>query len=186
MLPGVYPFILWALPLDRPFTPVVRGSIILEVAALGIIALVLFETIQRQGERNGWGSIGGYVGCVLATFLLFPAHAEFAFTVLTVIAFGDGSATLGGMLLGGPRLPWNRRKTWTGFACFLVGAGPIASLIYWGESRGSCRAALMCGLSATLAAALAESLPSKVNDNLRVGLTAAITVVMAHCAFPGI
>jgi dolichol kinase len=92
-------------------------------------------------------------------------------------------------MLRGPTLPWNREKTWAGTSCFLLVGAPLASLIYWGEttfnpeSLGAAvpfGAALICGSSATFVAAIAESYRSRIDDNIRVGFAAAVTVVIAH------
>jgi dolichol kinase len=126
--------------------------------------------------------------------LLFPAHAELGLTVLAVLAFGDGSATLGGLLFDSRPLPWNRDKTWSGTLCFLLAAIPMASLIYWGESHNaealepgvSFATALFCGGSAAFVAAIAESLRSRINDNVRVGLAASVAVAATHALAVGL
>jgi dolichol kinase len=137
----------------------------------------------------------GYAGSVLLTLLLFPAHAELGLTVLAVLAFGDGSATLGGKLFGGKRLPWNRDTTWAGLICFVCVGLPMAALVYWGETYFNPETAsepvpisiaLLCGGTATVIAALAESVPSRINDNIRVGLAASLAVVSVHALAVGL
>ena len=139
-------------------------------------------------------SVAGYAGSVLMTLLLFPAHAELGLTVLAVLAFGDGSATLLGKLIGGPRLPWNREKSWSGFLAFVAVGGTMASLIYWGETHFNPEAlgsgvtfwqALACGFAPALLGAVYESIPSRINDNIRVGAVAAITVTAVHVLVVG-
>ena len=80
---------------------------------------------------------------------------EMAAALWGVLAFGDGMASLVGQALGGPRLPWNPRKSWAGFVAFvLFGALGAAVLMAWtlrlparaaGPRRGSspspCRSA---------------------------------------------
>ena len=41
-------------------------------------------------------------------------------------------------------------------------------------------AAFICGMVTALVAAVAESLPSRINDNIRVGLSALVTVALMH------
>ena len=139
-------------------------------------------------------SVAGYAGSVLITLLLFPAHAELGLTVLAVLAFGDGSATLVGKLVGGPRLPWNPQKSWAGFLAFATVGGAMASLIYWGETHFNTEAlgpgvslvqALACGFTPALLGAVYESIPSRVNDNVRVGVVAAAGVTAAHILVVG-
>jgi dolichol kinase len=102
-----------------------------------------------------------------------------------IIAFGDGSATLAGMLLRGRRLPWNRDKSWVGLAAFLLCAVPLATLVYWAEARPGVALACACVAPAVLTAALAESLPGRFNDNIRVGVTAGLTLLVTHGTFVG-
>ena len=120
--------------------------------------------------------------------ILFAPRVEVAFLVLGVLAFGDGSATLGGMLFGQRRLPWNAKKTIVGTACFLLIGAPHGRLpLRHGDAKPlglrlsepglahhpvAFGVALAIAVVTTLAAAIAESLPSATNDNLRVGVTA--------------
>ena len=134
-------------------------------------------------------AVAGYAASVLLTLIAFPGDAELGLTVLAVLAFGDGSATLGGLLIGGPKLPWNRDKTFAGLLCFLVVGGAMSTVVYWGETvmnsealppRATILSALVCGGSATGVAAIVESVSSRINDNIRVGAAAAVTVTTAH------
>jgi dolichol kinase len=118
-------------------------------------------------------------------FLAFPAQPEMGLVVTVIIAFGDGSATLGGMLVQGPSLPWNNDKSWVGFSAFLLISIPLAAVVYWGEARPgvSLSTALACVAPACLAAGVAESLPMRLNDNIRVGMTASLTIIVTQNAF---
>ncbi|HET6326746.1 MAG TPA: hypothetical protein VFG04_18860 [Planctomycetaceae bacterium] len=188
--PGFLPFFLWAIPHDPPsslrFLCVISGLII----ALAGIAYYHFGRVQRACERSRdiMGAVFGYATVVLVTMLLCPQHVEIAFAALAVLAFGDGSATLGGMLMRGRRLPWNSKKSILGTICFILVATPMAALIYWGQAHDvyetanvphvGFRMALLGALTAAVAAALVESLPVRTNDNLRVGTTAALVIVL--------
>jgi dolichol kinase len=186
--PGLLPFLLWAIPHDPPssvrFLSVVTGLIVV----LAVIAYFQFGRVQRSTERcrDVMGAVFGYATVVVATMLLCSQHVEVAFAALAVLAFGDGSATLGGLLMRGRRLPWNPKKTIVGTACFVLVATPMAAIVYWGEAHDVCQAAgfprvdfrmaLLGSLTAAAAAALVESLPVRTNDNLRVGTTAAVVI----------
>jgi dolichol kinase len=190
MLPGFLPFFLWFFPHRDPISPTLQGIMVGIIGLLAIWAFLRYRRIARTADGERLGAILGYTGSILLMLLAFPAHAELGLTVLAVLAFGDGSATVAGLLLGGPRLPWNPTKTWTGLAAFVLIGTPLASVIYWGETYFNPEAlppgsvpfatALACAGAATLAAAIAESIPSRINDNVRVGLTAALTVAIAH------
>src|SRR5581483_6049303 len=107
---------------------------------------------------------------------LFRGREEIGLMTLIILAFGDGSATLTGLYFGGQPLPWNRRKSWTGTLCFVAIAAPIATLIYWAEARPAVPLATVALIATctTAVCAVVESIPSRWNDNLRVGATAAI------------
>jgi phytol kinase len=184
------PLALWGIPHADPVSLVLKSIVLAIVIVLSIVVYFHFDAIARAGNmRERIGAILGYTGSIGATMLIFPAHLEFAMTVLAVLAFGDGSATLGGLLIGGPKLPWNARKSWAGFVCFILFGSVAASVIYWGEPHFNPEAlgspvafgtAVICGGSAAVASAVAESIPSRVSDNIRVGVTAAVTVAIAH------
>lgn len=188
MLPGLLPIASYVYPHKDPLSPTFQ-----KIAAgliVGIAALLLwrYKTIRRTGEQSELAAVFGYSVSILATLLLFPKHAELGMLVLCVLAFGDGMATTFGLLLCGPKLPWNRQKSWAGTLAFVGFGGYLASLAYWAESqpRASWPIALTCGFAAAVVAAIAESLPSKVNDNVRVGIASAVTAVTTHAMVVGL
>ena len=153
-----------------------------------------WKRIQRDNaDRDRIGAVAGYALSCLACVFLFPASLEIAVTVLAILAFGDGSATFGGLYFGGPRLPWNLKKSWSGLFSFISVGTLAAATMYWGESNNleaqtpgvSFLTAIAIGGVAALGAALAESFPSKINDNIRVGVTAAVLVAAMHIALVG-
>jgi dolichol kinase len=105
-----------------------------------------------------------------------------AFTVLAILAFGDGSATLGGLLIGGRSLPWNSQKTISGSLCFVFFASLMGGVIYWGEANPQVPflGALQIAALASFIAAVAESLPSRINDNIRVGISSSLGVIVGQ------
>jgi phytol kinase len=191
MSPGLLPFMLWPIPHQDPISPTLYSIIICLIVGIGTAIYFRYRMIERQGESNQrlWAVVG-YAGSVLSMFLLFPAHCELGMTVLAILAFGDGSATLGGALIGGPTLPWNSKKTIAGSCCFLLVGIPTAAIVYWGEGNNlyaqphaipvTFQIALIIGGSATILCAIIESLRWKINDNIRVGVTAAASVTIAH------
>ncbi len=187
MSPGLLPIASYIYPHKDPLSPTFQ-----KIAAgliVGITALLLwrYKTIRRKGEQSELAAVFGYSVSVLATLLLIPKHAELGMLVLCVLAFGDGMATTCGLLLRGPTLPWNRAKSWAGTLAFVGFGGYLSSLAYWAESQpqASWPIALTCGFSAAVVAAFAESLPSRVNDNVRVGIAAAVTAITTHAFVVG-
>jgi len=173
MTPGLLPVALWLYPHSYPNWELpVRVWVCGLAMSLAFFGLKHFREVARAGESGGIDSVLGYSFSVLAALAIAPLHPEYCLIVLVILAFGDGSATLGGKLIGGPRLFWNRDKTWAGLMCFWMCGTFVATLAYWGEvaPRPTLLSAAAIASMVTAAAALAESLPLKLNDNLRVGI----------------
>ncbi|HUG17582.1 MAG TPA: hypothetical protein VMM56_01300, partial [Planctomycetaceae bacterium] len=88
--PGLLPFILWAIPHADPISPTLIVIVLTVTAVLSIRIFVQYRLIRRSQEESRAGAVLGYALPVLATMLAFPAHSEMAFTVLAILAFGDG------------------------------------------------------------------------------------------------
>src|SRR5439155_75501 len=84
---------------------------------------------------------------------------------------------VGGLALGGPRLPWNSKKSWTGFVAMAAfGALGAAVLAAWTLGRPIDRPLVALSAAVALACALAESVPTTLDDNVTVPLVGAIAV----------
>ena len=179
MTPGLLPCLFWVLPHADPLTPVWLFNIAMDGFILAFSCCYWSRTFSREGERNCLCASIGYSTLVVLAVFLFPGQIEIGMAVLAILAFGDGSATLGGLLLKGPTLPWNREKTWAGSTCFLLGGVPLATLYYWAEARPGVpwNVALLCAGTAAVMSAIAESVSSRINDNIRVGVTALLMMV---------
>ena len=174
------------IPVGLPLIPhqdVWGPWLIFAVCILGItaftLAIVLAPILTRKDESNWMHAVLGYMVPIGVALILFPGRSEFGLMTLQILALGDGSATLGGMMLGGRRLPWNRKKTVSGLVCFTIVGSMAATYSYWGEARPGVpilTAFMICGVAA-LCAAIVESLPIRSNDNLRVGTTALLVGV---------
>jgi phytol kinase len=176
MLPGFLPFCLWPIPHQDPWGPVLSIAVLLLAVSIIAPAIRQFHRVARAGERDGHIKVLSYGLPIMLALWLFRGREEIGVMTLAILAFGDGSATLGGLLFGRRGLPWNPRKSWTGSLCFVICGTVMASLVYWGEARPAVEITqvLLVTGGATLAAAIAESLPVRINDNLRVGVTAAV------------
>ena len=111
---------------------------------------------------------------VILVFWSWLKRPEVAAAGWCVMAVGDGAATLFGRKWGRRKLPWNRRKSWAGFAAFVLTGVPATALLIWGISqRGEYspvhlwRALLAAGVAVPFCAAL-ESLPVRLDDNILV------------------
>lgn len=164
-----------------------QEAALLAVAALGFNLVVLprigGRALYRAGDRaRGYpAGILLYPLAVLLLILIFPTRPDITAAAWGVLAFGDGAATLAGRRLGGPRLPWNREKTWIGTTAFAVAGGTAgAGLAWWtAPALAAPPGALYltwAPIAATVAAALVETLPARLDDNLSVPAAAAATL----------
>ena len=139
--------------------------------------LILHRVVGRGVARHERGFDAGivlYPVMVLLLIVVFRDRLHYAAIGWAMLAFGDGIATLAGKSLRIGSLPWNRDKSWGGFAGgFLAGAISGIAVAYWMDYR-----APVVVLIAALAAAIAESLPLGVDDNVTVPIAAATALVI--------
>jgi uncharacterized protein (TIGR00297 family) len=175
-----------------------------QAALLALAAFVFnWQVLPRIGGRTMWRggdldrgySVGilAYPLSVLALVLLFRDRLWMAAMGWGILAVGDGMASLAGQVVGGPRLPWNERKSWTGFAAFvLFGAAAAAFLAAWttrsplDPSAPHWPRTLGVALALALACALVESLPSTLDDNVTVPLATALVLPLLVSSSPGL
>ncbi len=186
MAPGLLPFPLQMIAHKDPISAFLWWIIIsIFVVVTGYI-FIRFRRISRSPDDLGNAAIAGYAASVLLTLVFFPDRIEVGLSVLSILAFGDGSASLFGQMFRGPTLPWNRGKSWSGFLAFLLVGGLMTGWIYWGECQNpeavdpplTFLTALLLTAPAVAACAFIESIPSRINDNIRVGVTAAAGLVL--------
>lgn len=187
MSPGIAPFVL-AL---TPHGPTLEIKDLIAVSIIIVIFILLFlksrKHVERKGETNLLSTVFTYAGVVAAVLFLFRDHSEFAAVVTVIIAFGDSAAHIGGKLLGKTKLPWNKDKSWMGMLCFVLFSAPFAALAFYMEAnpKTSIQIALVCGFTASIAGCLAETIDTKLTDNLRVGVAAAVGVAASFYTFQG-
>ena len=179
MSPALLPVGLPLIPHQDTWGPILMSLLLIMTVVSLLIAIVLGPILMRKNESTWMFAVLGYMLPVVGALLAFPGRAEWGLMTLQILALGDGSATLGGMMIGGPRLPWNRSKTLSGLACFTVAGSLAATYSFWGEARPGVAvgtAFLIC-FAAAVCAGIVESLPIRSNDNLRVGVTALLVGV---------
>jgi uncharacterized protein (TIGR00297 family) len=173
-----------------------------QAALLALAAFVFnWQVLPRIGGKGMWRggdlrrgySIGilAYPLAVLALVLLFHDRLWMAAAGWGILAVGDGMASLVGQAAGGPRLPWNDRKSWAGFAAFCAfGTGAAALLAAWttrlplGAEATHWPRTLGVALALALACALVESLPSTLDDNVTVPLCVALVLPLFAAVSP--
>lgn len=187
MTPGVLPFVLHYLHGERPLP----WSVLIEVTVMAILLTAAgayyFRTYARHGEVFEVGKVLSYSAVALPMLFLFRWHPELGSVVLTVLSFGDGSATLFGILFGRKPLPWNPSKSWAGFCAFFFCAIVPTVWAYWEVATPDVPflLALKCSVVAILVAQVVESVTPAGDDNFRVGLAAAFGVLLAQTIFVG-
>ena len=134
--------------------------------------------LWREGERAAGSAFGilAYPLAVLGLILVFADRLHLAAAMWGILAFGDGMATVVGLLAGGPRLPWNPRKGWAGLAAF-VAFGTLGASVLWMWTQrlpsSDWDAVLVRCLVLAVVCAWVESLPTTLDDNVTVPLVGA-------------
>ncbi len=175
-----------------PHRDVVRLWVALLAVGIGIIIPAIFalrsrHQFVRHSREDITPSVFGYVIPLTVLGLLFRGTLEIPLAAAAIISFGDGSATLFGLLTRGPRLSWNPRKSLAGMFAFMTVGTIFATLLYHAESspQVSLLTALCVIGPVAVICAFVESLPLKWNDNLTVGFTAAFLIVIQHSLIVG-
>ncbi|MEO8191902.1 MAG: DUF92 domain-containing protein, partial [Acidobacteriota bacterium] len=167
-----------------------RGAALLAGAALLFNFFVMpriGRAIYRDPTRPRDTGIVAYAAAVLALVLLYRHHLAIAASVWGMLAFGDPAAAIAGRALGGPRLPWNPRKTWAGLAAnFLVSTAAGIFLYRFVSAAGPATPTAGTGavIGAAAAFALLESLRTGIEDNLVAPLPASLVLWGSLAAGP--
>ena len=166
-------------------------------AALMAVAAVVFnwQVLPRVGGRWLWrgeehdqGYPRGiliYPLSVLGLVLWFRDELWKAAAIWGLLAVGDGMASLLGLAAGGPRLPWNPRKSVYGAMSFVVfGSLAASALAVWTlrlPATGILSPrVLVWALPVAALAALVESLPTALDDNLTVPFVGAVALTLLN------
>jgi uncharacterized protein (TIGR00297 family) len=163
-----------------------------QAAAMAAAAFVFnWQVLPRIGGKAIWrgadhakGYPAGillYPLSVLGLTLWFWSSLWMAAAIWGVLAVGDGMASVVGLAAGGPRLPWNEKKSWAGFLAFVGFGTPAAAvLIAWTArlpldlASWHAERTVSLAFAVSLACALVESLPTTLDDNLTVPLAGAL------------
>lgn len=148
---------------------------------------------------------------VLLLIIAFPSRLDIVAATWSILAFGDGSATLVGRWAGRHLnagrvgkwlpsssaipawlcrpLPWNRQKTVAGTVAFTVCGGMSAVALAWWTRPAvipmpSLTFVIVAPIIAAVVAALVETIPVGLDDNISVPTTAAAVLWLASLATP--
>src|SRR5258706_14928503 len=149
-----------------------RYAALIGVGGIILNWLFLHRIAGRQVSRHerGWDAgIVLYPFAVTVLIVVLSWQLEIAAVAWVLLAFGDGFSTVVGQRLPLAPLPWNRAKSWGGFAAFILfgGASAFAIAQLFGAPHDVAIAA------AVLISAIAETLPLGIDDNVTVPFVAA-------------
>lgn len=182
------------------FAFLLRGLSWPQAAAMAALAFLFnLQVLPRIGGRAIWRGperAKGYpIGillyplAVLGLVLAFRDELWKAAAVWGLLAFGDGMASVVGLALGGPALPWNARKGWAGFLAFVV-FGTLGASLLAAWTLGMPLSAAFSGfilritLPLALIGAIVESAPTSLDDNLTVPLVSGVAIALLAQAEP--
>ncbi|MBA3271296.1 MAG: DUF92 domain-containing protein [Acidobacteria bacterium] len=157
------------------------AALLFNAFALRHIAPQIVRETDAGGPRAG---VLFYPLSILVLIFIFPHRLDIVAASWAVMATGDGLATMAGQGVGGPRLPWNAQKTWSGLAAFIIaGAGGGVALSVWVAPSitplpGNAFT-WWAPVAAAVIAAFVETLPIGLDDNISVPIAAAGTLWFA-------
>ena len=162
------------------------GALVFNAVVLARILPSIVRPSDRVGHRSG---VLFYPLALLALVLIFRERLDIVAAAWGVMAFGDGAATVVGTRVGGPRLPWNADKKWSGLIAFVLAGsiGAVALSVWVAPMMVPTPPwffTWLAPIAAALAAALAETIPIKLDDNLTVPFVAAVTLAAAAAVEP--
>jgi uncharacterized protein (TIGR00297 family) len=122
-----------------------------------------------------------HLSSLLALVLVFRHSLHLVAAVWAIAALGDAAAGAVGETFGGPALPYNRQKSWSGFFAFaLAGTAGAYVLASWVSPALPVDKVLWVSASAALVGAFVETLPIRLDDNVTVPL---VCGGFMYCAF---
>jgi uncharacterized protein (TIGR00297 family) len=164
------PYLTW-----RQAAGCVMLALLFNVVILPQLGADLRKSPASAPDTGVWTGIVIYPISVLALILLYRHDLLIAGTIWAIMALGDGTAGVAGCTLGGPALPWNRGKTWSGFLGFIVaGTAGAYVLTRWMAPAIDPEVALRICAATALVGAIVESLPLRVDDNATVPLVCSV------------
>jgi len=162
------PFLTWAEAAGAALAALVFNLFVLPRLELDLGKQAGGEAAARPVQ---WTGIVAYPVSVLVLILLYGRRMEMVGAVWAIMALGDGFASVAGETLRGPAIPWNRGKTWSGFAAFVIAGtlGSFAMARWIDPSLPELKVLLICAATAAVGAVV-ETLPIGLDDNISVPL----------------
>jgi uncharacterized protein (TIGR00297 family) len=162
------------------------AALVFNLVLLPRVAPGIIRAADARGHRAGTLF---YPLSVLLLILVFRSRLDIVAAAWAIMACGDGAATLAGTHLGGPRLPWNAQKTWSGLLAFVAAAsaGAVALSLWVAPSIVPAPPAgftWWAPVIAAIVAAFVETIPIGLDDNLSVPVAAGLALALAAVVDP--
>jgi len=162
----------WKPPAAALAIALLTGYLISNLHRRGVPLPLLGKLIEgaereRDQEFPGRGALRFLTGALI-TLLVFRAYPEIVSSGIIVLSLGDSASTLGGVMLGRHKLPYNPGKTVEGSLLGFISAF-IGLLLLTHLSIAMAAGSSLAGL-------LVESLPLGVDDNLTIPLSAGLVI----------
>jgi uncharacterized protein (TIGR00297 family) len=152
-------------------------ALLFNAVILPRMGLDLRKNVEGQSASGAWTGIVLYPISILALILIYRHDLYVVAATWGIFALGDGLAGIVGGAWRGPGLPWNRAKTWAGFAAFIVaGTAGAYVLMRWTAPGIAPEIAMRICAAAALAGAIVESLPIRLDDNATVPLISSAVI----------
>ncbi len=162
------------------------AALAFNVFVLPRVAPGILRPTDAGGHRAG---VVFYPLSVLILVLVFRSRLDIVAAAWAVMAFGDGAATLAGTRIGGPHLPWNPQKRWSGLLAFIV-AGSVGAVMLNAWVAPAITPPVppaftwWATIAAAIVAGLVETIPIKLDDNLSVPFAAGLVLLLATQVSP--
>ena len=152
-------------------------SLIMEKRRVPALTWFLARYDKTTDVVPGQGPITFFTGTLISWYIF---GGDIAILGVIALAFGDPTAYVFGKTFEGPRLPWNKRKTFAGTLSFMISPVIIISLM-WGP---------ILGVIAGVVGAVAESLPfpNKLlsDDNVIIPIAVSIALWVLTLIYPSL
>jgi uncharacterized protein (TIGR00297 family) len=131
-----------------------------------------------------------YPFSVLLLILCLPHSLQIVGAAWGIMAWGDGMASLFGKKFGTVKIPWNKDRSYAGSSAFVI-FGSVAAVFFtfWIAKtipQPVIWYCIMIPILATILAALIETIPSGLNDNLTVPISAGFFMLALNQIDPGL
>jgi uncharacterized protein (TIGR00297 family) len=146
--------------------------------------------LYRDDDHQRGHAIGIllYPLSVLLLILCMPHHLQIVAAAWGIMAWGDGMASLFGQRYGKTKIPWNSNRSYAGSIAFIIfGSAAAIFFTYWVQKKPiepMTWYIVVIPILATILAALIETIPSGLNDNLTVPLSAGFFMLALHQVNP--